>query len=347
MHLPSKICILRLTALGDCINAYGLVCALLRAHSELEITWVIDQRFISLFSGRTQPERLNLIGVDFRQGFLKAVLKLRQELRGEAFEVLLNLQTSLKASLCSLAIRAKLRLGYDKYRSREGQCFFVNTKVPSPANPHVLAGFMAFAKACGLGSLNPSWDFTLTKEEQDLYAPKYQNRPMLLISPASAKRAKNWTVDGYTAVARYALEQGFFIVLSGGSSTSELKLCADIASRLPQEQCENLCGKTKLRELLSLVSCATLVLCPDSACAHLASALHIPVIALYAVHDPKRVGTWNYPQLWVSAYQKLAHQELGNRHIPWRYRVKNPKAMQEIHPPEVIAAFDKALQLID
>lgn len=45
----NSICVLRITALGDCINAFGLVNALKQKNPEADITWVIDKRFASLF----------------------------------------------------------------------------------------------------------------------------------------------------------------------------------------------------------------------------------------------------------------------------------------------------------
>ncbi len=341
----NRICILRLSALGDCINAYGLICALLEAQPLLELVWVIDQRFMPLFTGSTPCPRLKIIGVDLKSGMLKALWQLHHELEHQPFDALFNLQTSLKASLCSLCITARLRLGYDRERSREGQFLFINQRVSSSNNPHVLAGFMSFPKSCGLGVTVPRWDFNLTEEERQPFLHRYQGQRIFLIAPASAKRAKNWTVEGYLAVARHAVSQGFFVVLSGGNGPTDLELCDLIAKGLDPLHCDNQCGKTGLRELLALVSCCKLVLSPDSACAHLASALNIPVIGLYAVHDPRRVGTWNFPQLWVSAYQKLAQKELGKRHIPWRYRVRNPAAMAAITSAEVIEAFDRAQEL--
>lgn len=44
-----SICILRLSALGDCINAFGLVNALHKSNKDIEVNFVIDKRFSSLF----------------------------------------------------------------------------------------------------------------------------------------------------------------------------------------------------------------------------------------------------------------------------------------------------------
>ena len=342
---PLKICALRLTALGDCINAFGFLQSVQINNPTAELLWVIDKRFSSLFRDSEGHDLIPMVEVDFKKGLLKGILELGRKLKGQHFDLLLNLQTSLKASLCSLKISANLKYGYDRFRSRELQCLFVNRRVTSPNNPHVLSGFLAFGKQSGLGDLTPCWDFKLSEQELSPFKKLLHRKKIFTICPASAKPYKNWTVEGYAAVALYAKEQGFDIVLTGGNKDSEIKLCADIEQKI-EGQCTNLCGKTSLRELACVISLSCVVLSPDSAALHLSSALNIPVIGLFAVHNPKRVGSWNYPQLWVSVYNDLARKELGaKKQIPWRYRVKNPEAMKQISIESVKDAFDRAIEL--
>lgn len=341
---PSSVCVLRLTALGDCINAYGMIRSIQLSNPETEILWIIDSRFAALFRDADGKDLIPLLPVDFKKGTLHAVNTIRLALKGRHFDALLNMQTSLKASLCSLAVRAKHKLGYDKERSREGQCFFINHKVPSPANPHVLAGFMAFAREAGLGSLQPQWNFKLDERELAPYRKRFSGLKIFTIAPASAKAQKNWTVAGYVELAQYAISKGFTVALVGGKAQKELDLCADIASKLDEKDCINLCGQTNLRELACVLLLSALVLAPDSASMHLASALGTPVIGLFAVHNPKRVGSWKFPELWVSVYHKIAAKECGSKkHIPWRYRVRDEQAMSKITPAAVKKTFDLAL----
>ena len=46
---PTSICVLRLSAIGDCINALALVQILNRNFPHAEITWVIGKAPASLF----------------------------------------------------------------------------------------------------------------------------------------------------------------------------------------------------------------------------------------------------------------------------------------------------------
>ncbi|MCR5084508.1 MAG: glycosyltransferase family 9 protein [Succinivibrionaceae bacterium] len=338
----AEVVALRLSALGDCINAFGVLCAL--RDEGVRISWLLDGRFAPLFRDEGGRPLVPLVEADFSRGFARAWLGVRQAFRGRKVAVLLNMQTSLRASLLSLALPCPRRIGYDAPRSREGQRLFVNETIAAPASPHVLSGYLAFAAALGFPGLTPRWDFALdpgrrSEARSRLGAP---GQGIMAIAPCSAKAQKNWTVEGYAAVARHALGRGMGVALLGGRAPAELELCQGINDALGGAAL-NLCGKTSLRELAYVVSCVDLLLAPDSATMHLASALGRPVVGLFAVHDPNRVGAYNYRHLEVSAYERCASAELGDRPRPWRYRVRDPHAMGRIGIPEAIAMVDRAL----
>lgn len=349
MSKPESVCILRLSALGDCINAFGMANAIKHQYPDVDITMVIDKRFASLFNDEQNKDLIEMLRVNFKERGLKAAWDLRRDLKVQAkegqksFDVLLNMQTSIKASLCSFMIKAKDKYGYDKERSREMHSLFINHEVKSPNNPHVLAGFMAFAQACGLPIDKPLWDFNLDPYLIEKVSCLVNHERIFAICPCSAKAQKNWTVEGYAQMARYAQEKGLQVVLLGGGGDFEKQVCADIAQKCTN--IINLCGQTNLRELAAMLKISKLVLSPDSGSMHLAQAVGTPVIGLFAVHNDERVGPWNFSELNVSVYKDLARKELNSDTIPWRYRVRDEKAMQHISVDMVKASFDKALQM--
>ncbi len=339
-----SICILRLSALGDCINTFGLIHALLSEKPDLKILWVIDKRFAPLFRNHLGKDLVPMLCVDFKNHSIFDVRhQIKKFIGTQVFDYVFALQTSIKASLCLGPIKSKTKLGYDNERAREGQFLFVDKRVPSPNNPHVLAGFMAFSEFVGFDDLRPSWDFELDESELLPYKNEFKEDKIFAISPSSAKESKNWTLQGYVDVATHALDEGFKVVLLGSNKESEIELCSQISKKL-DNRCLNLCGKTNLRQLAAVISLCSLVLSPDSAAMHLASALNIPVIGLFAIHNPKRVGSWNYPDLWVSVYNECASKECKGQNITWRYRVKDPNAMKLINSDDVIDTFDKACE---
>lgn len=337
---PENIAVLRLSALGDCINAYGLIGAIRQAYPDAHTTFIVDRRFSSIFG---QSGTCSICAPDFRREGLASLCWLRQQLKNEVFDVLLDMQTSIKASMCSMFIKSPIKIGYDSARSREGQRLFVDTTVKPARDQHVMSGFLEFAKAIGIDNPRPSWDFGLGEEELQRARGLFKGgKKVFALSPASAKEYKNWNAEGYARACEYLHERDFEVALIGDSSQACTQLCQGIRDRLGFEVTD-LAGKTSLRELLAVIKCADLMLSPDSGPMHIASAVGTPVVGLFAIHSERRVGPYNFMDLCVSVYDQCAKEELGEREVPWRYRVRNEQAMGRISFEDVKIQIDKAL----
>jgi heptosyltransferase I len=109
MIAPNSICLLRLSAIGDVLHALPVVRTVQYAWPETSITWVIGKAEYSLLGDIAGIE---FIVLDKSKG-LSAQKNLFASLKGRSFDVLMLMQYSLRAHIASLAIKAKLRLGYD------------------------------------------------------------------------------------------------------------------------------------------------------------------------------------------------------------------------------------------
>ncbi len=341
MHLiskaPSSICILRLSAVGDVCNAVAMVQALQRRWPDSRITWVtgtLESQLIKDLPG------IEVIAFDKKQG-LAGYLNFKKTLQGRRFEVLLHMQAAIRASLLSLLIPAKIRLGFDKARAKDLQWLFTNHKIGAATSPHVLDGFMQFAKELGVIDPKPSWQFPISSADQAWAKTQISSVKSVMICPATSKTYKNWTVDGYAALAKHAASAGFQVLLCGGPAAHELALAEQI-QRKSQVECVNLTGKSSLTQLLALIREVSLLLSPDTGPAHMASAVNTPVLGLYAHHNPKRTGPYNSQGYIVSAYDDAIKAETGksSEQLPWRARVKDPKAMERITVESVKSMFD-------
>ena len=88
-EIPDKICLLRLSALGDISHALPVVRTLQKKWPETKITWIIGKREHQLIGDIPDIE---FIVFDKNQG-LKAYKHLRREMSGRHFDVLLHKQT--------------------------------------------------------------------------------------------------------------------------------------------------------------------------------------------------------------------------------------------------------------
>lgn len=337
---PKTICILRLSAIGDCCHGVALVQKLQRDLPDCRITWVIGKAEASLMALLPNVE---LVVFDKKQG-KQAFKELRAKLHDRQFDVLLHLQANFRANLVSLCIPAKRRIGFAFERARELQWFFTNEKAPI-SGEHVAEGFMDFATALGLKAEKPSWDMPVPTELLEKMQAHKDARPLLLLCPSASKAERNWTLDGYATLLAHAKARGFKTILVGGPSEAEVELGQKICALTPVD--ENLIGQTRLTELLALIKHADLLVSPDTGPAHMATLVGTPVLGLYAAQTPARTGPYLSLEHVVSVYDEALLAETGKtvQQVSWRTRVKAKDAMTRISPDRVLNQFDQWMRM--
>lgn len=340
---PKSICVLRLSAIGDVSNTVAMVQAIQRQWPSTKITWITGKAEAQLIDGLPN---VRLVVFDKKQG-LKGYINLWRQLRGEKFDALLHLQTALRASVATLGIKAKYKLGFDAERASDLQSLFTNIKVPSPTNPHVLDGFMQFAATLGVEDLQPQWNIPFSTADSQWAQQHITGNKVLVITPAASKAYKNWTAEGYAALANHAYHQGFQIILAGSPAQIEVDLGVAIEHQL-SVPVTNLIGKSSLKQMLALLQQASIVCAPDTGPAHMAVAVGTPVLGLYAHHNPQRTGPYFSRQYVVSVYNTCIQEETGQQpdQLPWRSRVKNVEAMKKISIQSVVIMFEEMISQV-
>jgi heptosyltransferase I len=337
------VCLLRLSAIGDTCHALAALRAFQAAWPQTRFTWIIGKLEARLMSALA-PE-VEFITFD-KSATLAELWRLRQVLRGRRFDLLLDLQLSLRASLVSKLIDAPIKLGFDKARARELQWWFTNARIAPAGQEHVLDSFFGFVRACGIEPASPHWDVSLPEEAQ-AYARTVlpDERPTLIISPCSSHTARNWSAQRYAAVADHAATaHGMRVVLAGGRSTLESQMGGAIAAAA-RTPLVNQIGKDTLPQLLGLLARATVLLSPDSGPAHMATMVGLPVIGLYAATRTARAGPYYSREWCVDKYDEAARKFMGKpaAQIPWTTKIERPGVMDLIGVADVTAKLDALL----
>ncbi len=108
----------------------------------------------------------------------------------------------------------------------------------------------------------------------------------------------------------------------------------------------NLCGKTNVRELISLIKSASCLITNDSGPLHIASALNTPVIAFFGPESPQRYGPLSdkklvfYNKLECSPCMSISNSKTVN------CIYDSPKCMEQFDIREVIKKIDLFLHEI-
>ncbi|MEP6545829.1 MAG: glycosyltransferase family 9 protein [Gammaproteobacteria bacterium] len=337
------VCLLRLSAIGDTCHALAALRSLQEAWPQARFTWIIGKVEAKLMTPLL-PE-IEFITFD-KSATLKELVRLRRALRGRRFDLLLDMQLSLRASLVASLVWAPIKLGFDKARARELQWWFTNARIAPAQAEHVLDSFMGFVRACGVTPQAPRWDLTLP-EDAITYARSIVagDKPTLLISPCSSHSARNWAPDRYAAVADYAAYMHHMrVVLVGGPSAIEQEMGRKIMAAV-QFDLLNLIGKDTLPQLLGLLAQSTALLTPDSGPAHMATMVGLPVIGLYAATNPERAGPYNSREWCVDRYDDAAKKFLRKpaAQIPWTTKIERPGVMDLIEVKDVTTKLDALL----
>jgi heptosyltransferase I len=320
-----------------------MVRAMQRAWPGCRITWII---------GRIEAKLMSLLpGVEFltvdKRRPVAEFARLRKELRGRDFDLLLHMQVSLRASLLSTLVRAPIKVGFDRARARELQWLFTNRRIAARRREHVLDSFWGFTEAIGIAERRAEWGLPLPREALD-YAARIipDARPTLLISPCSSHVLRNWRAEFYAQVADHAVTRwGMRVVLCGGPSDIERDMGESILAHAAHPPVNQI-GRDTLPQMLALLGAATVLLTPDSGPAHMAAMVDTPVIGLYAPTNPARSGPYLSLHWCVDRFADAARAFLGHEpeELPWWTKIEKPGVMDLIRPEQVIERLDQFMQ---
>ena len=339
---PERVCLLRLSALGDVCHALPVARTLQDAWPRTQVTWILgalEHRLLGHIPG------IEFVVFDKKAG-LAGYRALKRRLAGRRYDVLLHMQLALRASLAAALVPAQLKLGFDRPRARELQWLFTNRRIEPRGREHVLDSFFGFTERLGIPGRSMRWHIPLPDAAVE-YARRVipDGRPTLVVSPCSSHRLRNWSPEGYAAVADHAVaKHGMQVLLCGGRSELEQEYGARIAG-LMREPCNNLVGQDTLLELLATLQRATVLVTPDSGPAHMATAVGTPVIGLYAATNPERSGPY-YSRRWcVDRYGLAAERLLGRpaADLPWNTKIERPGVMDLISVGDVTARIDELM----
>ncbi|MGA9342249.1 MAG: glycosyltransferase family 9 protein [Rhodanobacteraceae bacterium] len=336
---PESLCVLRTSAIGDVTHVVPLIRTLRSQWPNTRLTWLIGRIEHKLVS--------DLPGVEFviadKHAGRAGYRDVRAQLADLRFDVLLQMQVALRANLLSLLVKAPLRIGYDRARSKDLHGLFVNCRIAARRGDHVLDALASFLEPLGLTQSQVRWNIPIPDEAQ-AFAENHLpgNRPTLLVCPCSSHRLRNWRPERYAAVMDHAaLALDWRIVLCGGPSAFEREFGDAILAQMKTRPMD-LIGKDTLKQLLALLRRASLVLAPDSGPMHMANTVGTPVLGLHAASNPARSGPYSERRWCVDRYAAAAEKFRRKpvEKLPWGTKLEHRGVMDLIEVDDVIERLE-------
>ncbi len=261
----SRVGILRLRSLGDCVLSTPALEILKRCRPDLRLAVMVEDRFRAIFEGNPDLDEILPPG-------LGALRRWRPRL-------CLNLHGGGRSAWMTALSGARYRAGFGHFRHqlvynvripRAQEILGVDRKVHT-AEHLASAVFYLGAPVCDV----PRAKVVVT---QPLPAGRSS---VVVIHPFATTPAKTWHAAGFLAVAEHLKQSGLDPIFIGAGAD-------DIS---PFRAFRTVSGAT-LSGIKLLIAVAALFVGNDSGPAHMAAALGVPSVVIFGDSDPAIRGPW-------------------------------------------------------
>jgi heptosyltransferase-1 len=287
------------------VHALPVMAGLRRRYPQAHIAWLIGKSFAPLLKGH--PDIDELIVFD-RQRYARLArspstmlefARFVRDLRRRQFELVIDLQGLFRSGFFARASAAPVRIGFAA--ARELAPVFYTHKLPhQPPDTHAVDRNFAVAELLGFADAPKRFDLALRDEERhevNTLLAEIGLSPtarFVAVLPGARWETKQWPAERFvTVIDRLAKVTGLRTLLLGGAS--EVETCRMITAAC-QSAPACLAGRTRLRQLATIIERATAVVCHDSGPLHLAAALDRPIVCLSGPTNPRRTGPYGRPE---------------------------------------------------
>ena len=311
----SRILLIKLSGLGDIVHALPVLVKLRARYPKARIDWLIASENAEIV--RCHPALSNVVLFERRDfskrgrrwSALLAFLDLLKQIRSAKYDLVIDLHGQARSAFFALVSRARVRIGFGRpvknisrhgWRgAREGSWTAYTQRIPIPTlDVHAIDRYLWVGPVLGLDNNPPDLTIHLPSqsarnverllEEHGVPASK----PLAVLAPGTKWETKRWTIEGFAAIARHFLDEGFAVALAG--TKSDEARCRQIAAAAPGA-CD-LSGKTTPAEVAELIRRAEVCVTNDSGAMHLAVSLGTPMVSVFGPTNPVRVGPYHRPE---------------------------------------------------
>ncbi len=263
----SRVAVIRLRSLGDCILTTPALEILKRARPDLRVAVVVEERFRGVFEGN--PDIAEILPPE------------AGALRRWGPRLCLNLHGGTRSAWLTAASGAGLRAGFAHFRNG----FVYNVRIPRaqeilgiPRKVHTAehlasAVFYLGAEICEIPRARLA--------ARSAHRSSTVTAPIAVIHPFATAAGKTWAAENFVAVAEYLAAHGMEPVVIGGTGDNFTPFARFRALR-----------GAPLDEVKTLLASAALFVGNDSGPAHMAAAFGLPVAVIFSASDPAIWGPW-------------------------------------------------------
>lgn len=306
---PRRILLVRPRAAGDVLLATPILAALRETFPEAWIALAVRRNMVPLVEENPHADEILVIDA-FEDAALPAArralgaARFFARLRGERFDLAIDLHGGPRSALVTFATGARVRVGYDTPGRRAAYTVRVPRFEIDPDGKQIVRSAVRVnaAVVSRIGVRVRDESLVLRVPERARRRARAfldaeglgSERPLVLVNPAAKWATKAWPAERYAAVARrLVLDRGADVVVlwgPGERATAERVVAeargAGSTTAIRSGPRILLAPEGDLGDVAALVEVADLVVGTDSGVSHIAAALGIPSVTLFGPTNP-------------------------------------------------------------
>jgi len=319
-----NVLVVKPTALGDVAQALLVVPQLKAAKGCTSLHWLVDEDYAPLVRLCGEVDRVitfprrrwrhswcPLEMLDWFRGLAKGDYDLTVDLQGLARSGLMTRMTHAGRRVGLASAREGARLAY--------------TEVVRDRQVHAVDRYAHLISHCTGVPVSPR---TLKRFEPPPAPAGLPEKPFTVLHPYSQRLDKLWPWQRYEELAR-ALPQEVFVLVGQGPPFPVLA-----------ENVVDFRNRTDVADLIAILGRARTVVSTDSGPIHIASALGVPVVAIFGATSPERTGPRGERVRVLDRSPGVGHY--GHRRV--LNGVEAAERMASIRVEEVVAAWSDLTQ---
>jgi heptosyltransferase-3 len=271
-RLPSgsRIAVIRLRSLGDCVLTTPALALLKRHRPDLKISVIVEPRFAEIFAGNPDVD-------ETRDSMTRA-------------DLVLNLHGGTRSMILTALSRAKFRAGFTHHR----YSIVYSDKIPTAQE------ILGVTRRVHTAEHLASAIFWLGVPQQEiprakLFADPPARHSYAVIHPVASAPDKTWPAERFIEIATQLNLDPIFLA----GPTDDLT---------PFEKFQT--SRESLKITKSLIAGASLFIGNDSGPAHIAAAFGIPVVVLFGPSDPVTWRPWQTESQVLTNLQTVTASEV-------------------------------------
>jgi len=285
-----NILVVRTDRIGDVILTLPTIEALKSNFPNAHITMLLNSYTAGLVEGIADVLVYN------REISSKPFFKILAELRRAQFDVVVvafpRFRIALLLWLSGIPVR--IGTGYRWYSFLFNKKIFEHRKT---VEKHEAEYNLSLLQGLGCTvSLKPEVRIVISEQEKKAASDIRQSMGILdsdrlvLLHPGSGGSARDWEPENFAQLAAELKKRGFYVVITGGKAETDL---VHSVAQNAREGVKSFVSNLSLKEFAAFIQTAKLFVANSTGPLHIAAAVGIPVVGLYApvrVMSPKRWG---------------------------------------------------------